>query len=314
MAPVRSRRRLVGVAASLIAVAAAVTTGLVIAGHSRASGSVPSRVTGVSVAAGTYPAGVSWSAARSRGAPVLDYVVFDGSSAACRATPSHTDTNWCALYHVPLGRRFHLTVVAENRFGASTPSRTVMGFVGDADVNPPESGPLATYAETTSEGYGGIVGIGTAVDTSSVEWSLQSTYPYHGPLAGHRCIARRCVALGGGEFQYPFVSDDGGRTWRVAAHWFAGAWADGAAFATSISMLTPSVWLAPNGISADGFYLTMDAGRRWYQVGVGTWVAHAEVRSGRLELTEFGADHGHPARVTYATSTGATWRLVRAVA
>jgi hypothetical protein len=310
MAPVRSRRRLMGGAAALIALAAAVTTGLVIAGHSPSSGSVPGRVTGVSVAAGTYPAGVSWNAARSRGAPVLDYVVFDGSNAACRATPSHTDTNWCALYHVPLGRRFHVTVVAENRFGASMPSRTVAGFVGDAEVGPPVSGPLATYAQTTAEGYGGVVGVGTAVDTSSVEWTLQSSYSYHGPLAGRRCIARRCVALGGGGFQYPFVSDDGGRTWRVAAHWFAGDWADGAAFATSISMLTPTVWLAPNGISADGFYLTMDAGRRWYQVGVGTWVAHAEVRNGRLELTEFGADHGHPAHVTYATSSGGTWQLV----
>ena len=146
MAPVRSRRRLMGGAAALIALAAAVTTGLVIAGHSPSSGSVPGRVTGVSVAAGTYPAGVSWNAARSRGAPVLDYVVFDGSNAACRATPSHTDTNWCALYHVPLGRRFHVTVVAENRFGASMPSRTVAGFVGDAEVGPPVSGPLATYA------------------------------------------------------------------------------------------------------------------------------------------------------------------------
>jgi hypothetical protein len=297
-------------AAALFAVAAAMTTGLVIAGNSRLPGSVPGRVTGVSVAAGTYPAGVSWDAAQSRGAPVLNYVVFDGSKAACRATPSRTNTNWCALYRVPLGHRFRLTVVAENRFGTSRPSRAVIGFVGDAQVGPPGSAPLATYTQTTAEGYGGVVGVGTAVDTSSVEWTLQPSYPDHGPFAGRRCIARRCVALGGGGFQYPYVSDNGGRTWRVAAHWFAGAWADGAAFATSISMFTPTVWLAPNGISADGFYLTMDAGQRWYQVGVGAWVTHAEVRGGRLELTEFGVDHGRPVHVTYATSSGATWQPV----
>ena len=165
---------------------------------------------------------------------------------------------------------------------------------------------MESYAQTSAQGYGGVVAFGSRVDLSDLEWTAGGD----GKRIARSCLGARCVALASTQFQYPIYSEDDGRTWRVAGHWFAGDWADGAAFATSISMLSPSVWLAPNGISPDGFYLTMDAGRRWQVVTVDGWATSNRFRHGDVLVSMRGTSHGHAVLATYATSTGATWRLV----
>ncbi|MDE3064752.1 MAG: hypothetical protein KGJ36_03680 [Acidobacteriota bacterium] len=63
-------------------------------------------------------------------------------------------------------------------------------------------------------------------------------------------------------FEYPLVTHDGGATWRVAGLWFAGPWADGAAFASRMVTFSGRVAVAydPSGV----VYATRDAGAHWY--------------------------------------------------
>lgn len=117
---------------------------------------------------------------------------------------------------------------------------------------------MLSYALTTREGYGGVVAWGSTVS--------QAELSQFGPPnpSSVSCVKKRCFALATvGGFQYPLVSSDGGRTWRNAGHWFAGPWADGAAFADAIVAFSATVAVAwYPGQST--FYVTSDAGRRWY--------------------------------------------------
>ncbi len=262
----------------------------------------PGPVGHVTVQSYSFPVSVWWSPPSHASAQsVLAYVATDSQGNTCRVRVRPGQGPSCTLPGVRFGLD-RVTVVAQNRYGDSAPETSATFRIPLRPIARPWSTPLWSYKQSTASGYGGVLMAGTPVNTRATVWTI-STSP-------RDCIGPRCVALASTDFQYPAVSDDHGRTWRVAGHWFAGDWADGAAFATGITMLSPSVWLAPNGVSADGFYVTMNAGRTWREVGVGGWEDRNRLLRGQLLVTESGTWHGLPASATYATTDGASWRLV----
>jgi hypothetical protein len=64
-------------------------------------------------------------------------------------------------------------------------------------------------------------------------------------------------------FVYPAVTTDGGTTWRIAGLWFAGPWADGAAFPSTIKAYSMSV-AAAFYPGENIFYVTTDGGAEWF--------------------------------------------------
>ncbi len=135
-----------------------------------------------------------------------------------------------------------------------------------------------TYTESRDQGYGGVLAYATPIPAAQ----LREFGPAN-PVSV-RCWTSECVGLATVDgFQYPALSRDHGRSWRNAGHWFAGAWADGAAFALRIRMLSPSVFVAWPDLH--GVYATTDAGRVWFAVSTpGTPVA-ATWRAGSLTLS-----------------------------
>ena len=263
---------------------------------------VPGHVGHVTVQLYSFPVSVWWSPPSHGSAqPVLAYLATDAQGNVCRVRVRRGQSPFCMLPGVHSGLD-RVTVVAQNRYGDSTPETSATFRIPLQPIARPWSTPLSSYKQSVASGYGGVLAVGAPVNTKTTVWTISTS--------SRRCIGRRCVALAATDFQYPVVSEDHGRTWRVAGHWFAGDWADGAAFATGITMLSPSVWLAPNGISADGFYLTMNAGRTWRVTGVGGWEDRNQLSRGRLLVTESGTWHGLPAYATYSTIDGASWRLV----
>jgi len=63
-------------------------------------------------------------------------------------------------------------------------------------------------------------------------------------------------------FEYPVVTKDGGRYWRIAGLWFAGPWADGAAFTSH--MVTFSANVAVSYDQSGELYATSDGGAEWF--------------------------------------------------
>lgn len=118
-------------------------------------------------------------------------------------------------------------------------------------------GHLLSYAVTAHEGYGGVVAYGSAVSRRALAEFGPPT-PESSSCAGETCFGLGTV----NGFQYPLISSDGGRTWQNAGHWFAGAWADGAAFASTVTTFSPTTAVAwfPG---QNTFYVTSDA-HRWY--------------------------------------------------
>jgi len=105
-----------------------------------------------------------------------------------------------------------------------------------------------------------------------------------------------------GGFQYVAKTIDDGGAWRVASTWFAGPWADGAAFAGAIKIFSPSVAAA----SGDGqvLYTTTDGGKRWYGLfftGDVVKVMSDGINSFSVDLsTEYGVGKGR----TYVSHDG----------
>ncbi len=165
---------------------------------------------------------------------------------------------------------------------------------------PGPSVPVATrisYAESRDQGYGGVTAYATPITAAQ----LREFGPPN-PVAV-RCWASECVGLATVDgFQYPALSRDHGRTWRNAGHWFAGAWADAAAFATRLRMLSPSVFVAWPDLH--GVYVTTDAGRAWYAVATPGAPVAATLERGSLTL-EVRAD-GRVTRFA-ALGGGARW-------
>ncbi len=152
-------------------------------------------------------------------------------------------------------RRLHLALGAMMVLSVSTVSSPAFAGTSMPRV---VHGHLLTYSASVHEGYAGVVAYDSVVSRTSLA--------QFGPPnpASSSCVGEWCLGLGTVDgFQYPLISSNGGRTWRNGGHWFAGGWADGAAFAstmTTFSATTAVAWFP----GQNTFYMTSDAGRRWY--------------------------------------------------
>ena len=121
-------------------------------------------------------------------------------------------------------------------------------------------GSILSYSASNAAGYGGDIAYGTPMKFETISVGVPNPDPVS-------CLGERCFALGStGDFQFPAVSSDHGRTWRNGGHWFAGARADGAAFASRMTALSASDAVAWVPSQNSGFYSTSTAGRRWFSV------------------------------------------------
>jgi hypothetical protein len=120
-------------------------------------------------------------------------------------------------------------------------------------------GVMLSYAQSTKQGYGGVVAYGTPVGRKAL-----ARFGPPNP-SSTSCAGERCFGLGtyDGGMEFPLISSNGGRSWSNGGHWFAGAWADGSSFAstmTTFSSTTAVAWFP----GENTFYVTSTAGRVWY--------------------------------------------------
>jgi hypothetical protein len=165
-------------------------------------------------------------------------------------------------------------------------------------------GSILSYAATNHEGYGGDIAYGTPMDFPTVSIGVPNPDPVS-------CLGERCFALGtNGDFQYPAVSSDHGRTWRNGGHWFAGAWADAAAFASRMTTLSATDAVAWVPMQNTGFYSTSTAGRRWCTVVWPGNVAsvHASSDGDVMTVTVVATRSGNTLRYS-SRDGGLVWRL-----
>lgn len=162
-------------------------------------------------------------------------------------------------------------------------------------------GQLLSYAVSAHEGYGGVVAYDSLVSRAALAQFGQPN-PASSSCAGDSCFGLGTV----NGFQYPLISRNGPKTWRNAGHWFAGAWADGAAFASTIttfSATTAVAWFP----GQNTFYATSDAGHRWYSAWPdGAIVAVTSPNGGLTLVMHVGPDSMTPTTpvVVYRSTDG----------
>jgi hypothetical protein len=168
-------------------------------------------------------------------------------------------------------------------------------------------GSILSYAVTNAEGYSGDIAYGTPMKFSTMSIGVPNPDPVS-------CHGARCFALGYTSFQYPAISSDHGRTWRNGGHWFAGAWADAAAFASRMTALSATDAVAWVPGQNTGFYSTSSAGRRWCSV---VWPGnvisvHGSSGSNVITVTIVGSNSTRSGKhFSYSSRDGGlVWRLV----
>ncbi len=115
-------------------------------------------------------------------------------------------------------------------------------------------------------------------------------------------------------FMYPAATTDAGTTWRVAGLWFAGPWADGAAFPSTIRAFSPDLAVAFQP-GEDIFYTTTDGGTTWFTSafpgGVVRVSGHLQPGSSASSITvTITNSYGARKTATYRTlDSGRTWSL-----
>ena len=123
-------------------------------------------------------------------------------------------------------------------------------------------------------------------------------------------------ALGGANgFQYPFVSSDHGKIWRIGGHYFGGPWADACAFVDHMSAITASVVVAW-GNCPGNLYVTWSGGHQWNGVPVpgNLLTIKGTSNSGQVVLTArvstYTDPKEHPLAVNYVSDDdGQSWFL-----
>ena len=166
-------------------------------------------------------------------------------------------------------------------------------------------GRLLSYAVTTHEGYGGVVAYASSVSTRELA-QFGPPNPASVSRKGARCFALGTVDA----FQYPLISSDRGRSWRNAGHWFAGPWADGAAFANTVTTFSATT-AAARYPGQNSFYVTSDARRHWYSAWLSGEVT--SVASSNHGATMFVDVRNPPAVQRYeyrSTDGGRQWILI----
>jgi hypothetical protein len=199
-------------------------------------------------------------------------------------------------------RRQHLALGAMMVLAVSTVSSPAFAGTSMPRV---VHGHLLTYAASVHEGYGGVVAYDSVVSRTAL-----AQFGTPNP-ASSSCVGERCFGLGTvNGFQYPLISSNGGRTWRNGGHWFAGAWADGAAFAstmTTFSATTAVAWFP----GQNTFYVTSDAGHRWYSAWPdGAIVAVTSPNDGATLVMRLGPSSMTPTEVVMqyrSTDGGRQW-------
>lgn len=154
----------------------------------------------------------------------------------------------------------------------------IVGTASASESTPPTviHGHVLTYAQTNAAGYGGDIAYATPMKFETISVGVPNPYPVS-------CFGQRCFALGStGNFQFPAISSNHGRSWRIGGHWFAGAWADAAAFASRITTLSRSDAVAWFPGQNSGFYSTSTSGRRWYAV---VWPGNVTRVTGTVAVT-----------------------------
>jgi hypothetical protein len=165
-------------------------------------------------------------------------------------------------------------------------------------------GTILSYAATNHEGYGGDIAYGTPIKFPAISVGVPNPDPVS-------CLGERCFALGtSGAYQYPAVSLDHGRSWRIGGHWFAGAWADAAAFASQMTTLSATDAVAWAPTQNTGFYSTSSAGRRWCTVvwPGGVTGVHASSAGKVITVTVVATNSGDTLRYS-SRDGGLVWRL-----
>lgn len=155
-----------------------------------------------------------------------------------------------------------------------------------------------SYAQTLKEGYGGVVDYGATITARELA-AFGPPNPTSVTCSGSTCVGLAVVS----GFQYPALSHDAGRRWGNAGHWFAGAWADGPAFAARISVAGRGVYVAWPSLT--GVYLTGDAGRVWYAVATPGRTTSVRAHAGAIVLTVVGS--GGRAKSFASRDGGRTW-------
>lgn len=167
-------------------------------------------------------------------------------------------------------------------------------------------GHVLSYAQTNAAGYGGDIAYATPMKLAIMTVGVPNP-------SAVSCVGQRCYALSSGTFEYPVISSNRGRSWRNGGHWFAGAWADAAAFASRITTLSVSSAVAWFPGEATGFYSTSSAGRRWYSVA---WPGTVARVTGSASVTTVLLVHTDSTssitRVEYSSRDGGqVWTLQR---
>jgi hypothetical protein len=120
-------------------------------------------------------------------------------------------------------------------------------------------------------------------------------------------------------YQYPVTSLDHGRTWVTGGEFFAGPWADGARFVSTMKAVTSLVVIAYEP-KENTLYTTTDGGHHWYVMSApGAILATSDAKNIvtsspagllRMEVKTESAPAQHPFKTFYDSSNGGrTWSL-----
>lgn len=117
-------------------------------------------------------------------------------------------------------------------------------------------------------------------------------------------------------FQYPIVSLDQGRRWRIGGAYFGAPWADACAFVSHLRAVSKNVVVGWGGCPGT-LYVTWDSGRHWNGVPLpGSLESVRFTRENErvtwinASVSPFSSTKEHPAVVHYtSTNSGRTWTL-----
>jgi hypothetical protein len=119
-----------------------------------------------------------------------------------------------------------------------------------------------------------------------------------------------------GGFQYPVVSLNQGRNWRIGGAYFGGPWADACAFVDHLRAVQKNAVVGWGGCPGT-LYVTWDSGRHWNGVplpGGLTSLTFSRASDGAPLMTAsvspFSSTKQHPLAVQYTSNdAGRTWLL-----
>jgi hypothetical protein len=147
------------------------------------------------------------------------------------------------------------TPPAGTSVAVGTPVRVGFYLARPGGVEPSRWPAVVTGRQTQQGSYANPAQIGSLITATDLRYGPLMSKSFVGP-DGY------VLATVNG-FVYPAATTDGGTTWRIAGLWFAGPWADGAAFPNTIRAYSLDV-AAAFYPGENVFYVTTDAGAEWF--------------------------------------------------